>query len=110
MTEAVETALIDPPAPVKKAPKKRKAKRRVARPKAEPKAKDQPVYKRAGDLAGISATKCPAACTADHCVISTVGQCKHPYKSGDGGCGPITMANRARAKKLIKHQIIELKE
>ncbi|WP_316196858.1 hypothetical protein [Bradyrhizobium sp. SZCCHNS3053] len=45
--------------------------------------------------------RCPAACTAERCVISTVGVCKHPYLSPDEGCGPITMANRNEARKLL---------
>lgn len=103
-TEITETATETP----KKASAKRKKAKKRAKPVVRaPKDADRPVYDRAGDLSGISATKCPDGCTADRCVISTVGQCKHPYKSGDGGCGPITMANRARAKKLIKHQKID---
>lgn len=45
--------------------------------------------------------RCPDACTEKRCVISTVGSCKHPYKTGDAGCGPITMANRVRARKFL---------
>ncbi|WP_316176256.1 hypothetical protein [Bradyrhizobium sp. SZCCHNRI1073] len=114
MTEAIE-AIEEPAAPKPKPVKRRKTKRakpvRKPRPAApadivEP---DQPVYEGAGDLAGISASACPAGCTADRCVISTVAICKHPFKTADNGCGPITMANRERARKLIKHQMIDLK-
>lgn len=59
------------------------------------------------DLKGIAARKCPDACTADHCVISTVNICKHPFLTGDAGCGPITMANRELAAKVIKINQIE---
>jgi hypothetical protein len=48
---------------------------------------------------GIS--HCPKVCTAERCVISTVAVCKHPHKSGNDGCGPITMANRAAACKYL---------
>jgi hypothetical protein len=49
------------------------------------------------EFAGMTRTKCPEACTAERCVISTVGRCKHPLMGGEGGCGPVTLANRARA-------------
>lgn len=62
------------------------------------------------EFAGVSATACCSECTSELCVISTVNVCKHPYKTGDGGCGPITMANRRKVLKLIKHQIIEARE
>lgn len=109
MTEAIETEVVETPAkPRKMVKKRRKAKTSNARtPKVEP---DKPVYQGAGEFAGISASACPRACTAGHCVISTVGICKHPFKTADNGCGPVTMANRARAKKLIKHQQIDLTE
>jgi hypothetical protein len=45
--------------------------------------------------------RCPNACSADRCVISTVAVCKHPAKSGDQGCGPITLANRHEALKAL---------
>lgn len=61
------------------------------------------------DLTGITApskandfvARCPAACRTDHCVISTVGVCKHPCTSADDGCGPITMANRHEARRFL---------
>lgn len=53
------------------------------------------------DFTGMTIEKCPAACTVDRCVISTVDMCKHPAKSGDEGCGPITMANRMAACKFL---------
>jgi hypothetical protein len=45
--------------------------------------------------------RCPSACTAERCVISTIAICKHPAKSGDEGCGPITMNNRREACKAL---------
>ncbi|MBR0936692.1 hypothetical protein [Bradyrhizobium jicamae] len=53
------------------------------------------------DLTGMTLEKCPAACTAEKCVISTVDRCKHPAKSPDEGCGPVTMANRRAAAALL---------
>ena len=48
-----------------------------------------------------TAAKCPAACTAQCCIISTVAICKHPCMSGDEGCGPVTLANRAKARAFL---------
>jgi len=104
---STEAMTEQPPKPAK-APARRKARKR-AKP-AAPKTADRPVTTGAGEFAGISATRCPAACTVDRCVISTVAVCKHPFMTGDSGCGPTTMANRARAKKLIKHQLINTRE
>lgn len=59
------------------------------------------------DLKGITVRACPAACTPEHCVISTVNICKHPFLQGDAGCGPITIANRELARKVIKISQIE---
>jgi hypothetical protein len=53
------------------------------------------------DFLGLTATQCPTACTAARCVISTVAQCKHPLKSSDDGCGPITLCNRVAARKFL---------
>jgi hypothetical protein len=53
------------------------------------------------DLEGMTILECPKACTKESCVISTVGSCKHPFKSGDDGCGPVTMYNRARARLFL---------
>lgn len=60
-----------------------------------------------GPFAGVSASRCCNACTEKRCVISTVSICKHPNKTADNGCGPVTMANRIMVRKLIKHQIID---
>jgi hypothetical protein len=49
------------------------------------------------EFTGMTKDDSPRACTAERCVISTVGSCKHPCKNGNLGCGPITLANRARA-------------
>lgn len=97
MNENVETAIEAPAKPAKK----RKAAKRRAAPKAA-----KPVT---GEFAGISAKDCPSACTEKRCCISTVGTCAHPYKAAVNGFGPVTMANRERARKAIKHQIVELK-
>lgn len=85
-----------------KAPAKRKAKKSKA--SAKP-AAVQPV--KDGPFAGITAKFCPSACTAEKCVISTVGVCHHPFKTAPNGAGPITMANREKARKLIKHQMVD---
>ncbi len=71
--------------------------------------KAKPVVTKDNPFAGITANACPTACTPARCVISTVGICKHPYKSSVNGCGPRTMENRDKAKKLIKHQMVDLK-
>lgn len=105
MTDLAPETATEAPKPARK-----KVKRRVkqARQPAAAKTADAPIQ--GGQFAGVSATRCCDACTAGRCVISTVDQCKHPYKSGDAGCGPITMANRAKVRKLIKHQMIEMRE
>lgn len=60
----------------------------VTRPKRRPwrKAKPHqaaaPTPKPANDCAGISATECCNACTADRCVISHINVCAHPKKGG----------------------------
>jgi hypothetical protein len=59
------------------------------------------------DLNGITVRACPVACTPERCVISTVNVCKHPGLTGDSGCGPITIANRELARKVIKISQIE---
>lgn len=59
------------------------------------------------ELKGITPRKCPDACTQERCVISTVGVCKHPSFTSDSGCGPITMANRELARKVVKINLIE---
>lgn len=101
MTEETQ-ATEAPKSPARRKVKRAKPRRRQEATTAEPKAAKN-------EFAGVSANRCCDACTPDHCVISTVDLCKHPYKTGDSGCGPITMANRAKVKKLIKHQLIEAK-
>lgn len=97
--------MIENQEPEIKAPAKRKVKRKAKRRAASvPKA-----AKVSGEFAGITAKDCPHACTAARCCISTVNVCAHPYKSAVNGFGPVTMANRERARKLIKHQMVELK-
>lgn len=106
-TETVETTTEIPAVKPSRAPRKKRAKRAIPR-----RAKDEaqpPTPVKGGKWAGVSATACCAGCTPEHCLISTVDVCKHPNKTGDGGCGPITMANRAEVRKLIKHQMIDLK-
>jgi hypothetical protein len=58
------------------------------------------------EFTGITPTKCPTACTVERCVISTVNVCKHPLLSPANGCGPVTLANRDKAAKLLKRQKI----
>lgn len=83
------------PAPKKKQRRARRA--RAAAPKPET----------ASEFAGMTSQFCPTACTEKRCVISTVGICKHPYKAGDADCGPITVANRIKAKKYLEHLRID---
>lgn len=59
------------------------------------------------EYAGMTTTTCPIACTAKRCVISTVDICKHPLLAPANGCGPVTLKNRDRALKMLKHQKIE---
>lgn len=69
--------------------------------------KPEKAKKPANEFAGMTATKCPSACTPDRCVISTVNVCKHPNLSPAAGCGPITRANRDRATKYLKRQKLD---
>lgn len=105
MNEPQIEASAEAPAPPKP---KRHARGNKRKARAKPSTADKPIA--GGIFAGVSATACPSACTPDHCVISTVALCKHPRKTGDGGCGPITLEKRRKVMKLIKHQIIELAE
>lgn len=97
MTETFVTP--NPPETTKKAPAKKRPKRRKPAASAQP----RPV----NELAGITSTKCPTACTSERCVISTVGVCKHPMLAPASGCGPVTLANRAKALKMIKRKAID---
>lgn len=103
MTDATEAQ----PTAEKPARKPARHRKKARRPRASTAATPTAAKPDAGDLAGLTATKCPAACTAERCVISTVGVCKHPLIAPDSGCGPVTMANRAKALKIIKRQKIE---
>jgi hypothetical protein len=76
---------------------RRKAAKRAAAPAAP---------KKTSEFAGISAATCCTACTPERCVISTVGVCKHPGRTGDAGCGPVTIGNREAVKKILKRQQI----
>ena len=102
MTEAIHTTTE---APAIKAPRKKPGRKPKPKLALVPKVDNFGI--KMDKFAGITARKCCDACTPEHCVISTVNVCKHPYLTGDSGCGPITMANRIKAKKLIKHQEIE---
>lgn len=102
MDEIATEPAVTPPKPAKpKAKRKKAAKpRRVA--VAAPVVKE-PKH----DLAGMTSRACPAACTAERCIISTVDICKHPKTTSDSGCGPVTLRNRERALKYLKHQEID---
>ena len=100
----METATTVPAVPKPKPARRRKKRRAAPRAAAKPAA---PPAVAPAEFAGLTAQKCPSACTADHCVISTTGICKHPLIAPDSGCGPITMANRLKALKIIKRQKIE---
>lgn len=104
MDEITTEPAVTIPKPVKPKPKAKRKKaakpRRVvtaASPAKEPK----------DDLAGITARSCPRACTSERCIISTVNICKHPRSTSDSGCGPVTLRNRERALKYLKHQEID---
>lgn len=99
-TVSESPAAPKPIKPARRARKRRIAKPATAPPAAKPKAD-------IGEFAGITASACCAACTPDRCVISTVGVCKHPYKTAVDGCGPITIANRDKALRIIKRQKID---
>lgn len=100
MSEAAPKEEAEKPAAAPK-PRRKPQKRRVARaPMAAKPAVDN-------QFAGVTQSDCCLACTTDRCVISTVNLCKHPLKTGDAGCGPITMRNREAVRKIIKHQIVE---
>jgi hypothetical protein len=101
MTPEITEPSVDKPRAKAPAKKRRKHARKVAKPSTEAKANDE--------LAGLTAKDCPAACTVDRCVISTVGVCHHPFKTAPNGAGPLTLANREKARKRIKHQIIDMK-
>lgn len=58
-------------------------------------------------FAGVTESQCCADCTEERCVISTVNLCKHPYKTGPAGCGPITLENRTKVMKIIQHRRID---
>lgn len=88
-----------PEAPAPRQPRRKPARR--AKPQGEPKPKKN------AEFSGVTAQKCPAACTPDHCVISTVAQCKHPVFTADSGCGPLTIRNREIVRKIIKKQAID---
>ena len=106
MTEHIETVTETPAPPKAKRRVKAKAKaKRQAKPKVD--TADAPI--KGGEFAGVSASACCTGCTAERCLISTVNVCKHPYKTGDAGCGPITMENRLKVRKLIKHQMIDMR-
>lgn len=101
MSDTPEIANEAPAAPKKKAkPKKKQAKRAAPKPAAVAKFD-------AGEFEGVTPTLCCKACTEERCVISTVGVCKHPMKTTDSGCGPITLRNRDAVKKILKHQAAE---
>lgn len=76
------------------------------KPGRKPKPKLAPAPK-VDKFAGLTARKCCDACTAERCVISTVAACKHPFTSGDSGCGPVTMKNREEARKYIRIKELE---
>lgn len=61
---------LDPAKPKPRRPRRKKAPRAAA-PKAV-----------TGEFAGISVANCPAACTAERCIISGVNVCAHPAKGG----------------------------
>lgn len=96
----------------KKAPAKPKAKRRKSAARKYIKAghvsADPPVLRSsAHEFAGMTPRACPAACTAERCVVSTVNICKHPSLTADSGCGPVTLRNRERARRYLKHQAVD---
>jgi hypothetical protein len=57
------------------------------------------------EFVGMTSDKCPRACTAERCIISSVGVCKHPSKSGIVGCGPVTLENRKTALAYLSTKV-----
>lgn len=90
-----------------KSPAKSRVKRKKAAKQRQKVAEKSPAQPKASEFEGMTKTLCPVACTAERCIISTVNVCKHPHKSGDSGCGPITMRNRERAKHYLKVQALK---
>lgn len=99
--EAIETNETPKAPPVKR--KKRARAKRTAAPR-QPKAPEPAADSK---WAGATRTACPSGCTGEHCLVSTVNVCKHPYMNGDAGCGPITRANREELKRYLKHQDVD---
>ncbi len=87
-----------PPVKAERRERRKYAKRRAAPTPKEPKVKP---------FAGVSATKCCDGCTEEKCLISTVAVCKHPFKTGDSGCGPVTLKNREEVRRIVKRQKAE---
>jgi hypothetical protein len=95
-----ETTTHPGPAKPKQKRRRKVARRRSSRPKPdEPRPAREPA-----EFAGITATTCCKRCTVERCLISTVALCKHPLMTSATGCGPLTLANRDKALKIIKHQ------
>ena len=99
MNEPATTTTDFPAVPPTKA--ERRSRRKTA--KRRPGGDDPPAPKR-NEFAGVSATKCCDGCTEERCVISTINVCKHPFKTGDSGCGPITLKNREAVRRIVKRQ------
>jgi hypothetical protein len=57
------------------------------------------------EFAGMTTDKCPRACTAERCIISSVAVCKHPCKSPMSGCGPVTVENRKTALAYLSTKV-----
>ena len=55
------------------------------------------------DLPGMTRIACPAACTADKCVITEVGCCAHPCMSGlqEGVPNPKSLMRFGEACKFL---------
>lgn len=95
----MSTEQIEAPAPSLPTAPKKKRRHRPARKRAAP-AKPQPP----DEFAGLSLTNCPAACRADHCVISCEPVCAHPRKGGLQGTkqyDQAAVARFTRAKNML---------
>lgn len=88
-------------------PAKKKAKKRAA-----PAVAARPAPKPSADFEGITPADCPAACTADRCVISGRGICSHPFKGGLQAMlqNPDSLRRLSAAKRALGKRKLELRD
>lgn len=92
--------------PPSETPPKRAVKRRRKAPRRKA---DVVPFKAPDEFAGMTKLKCCSACVPEKCVISGIGYCMHPLKSGTQSISdPVVVARYGRAKKVLEHQRIDL--